>query len=70
MSVLKLVKLQSLFAKCCKMQKYKHVKFANFVYFRITRGKLIPLSRKRFYAVVMILLSICLKILSIMESVH
>ena len=28
---LKLVKFQSLVAKCSKMQKYKHVKFANFV---------------------------------------
>ena len=47
-SVLKLVKLQSLVAKCCKMQKIQPVKFANFVYFCITRGKLIPLSRKRY----------------------
>ena len=47
-NVLKLVKLPSLVAKCSKMQKYKPAKFANFVYFRITRGKLIPLSRKRY----------------------
>ena len=47
-SVLKLVKLQSLVAKCCKMQKIQACKIANFVYFCITRGKLIPLLRKRY----------------------
>ena len=44
-SILSLVKLQSLVAKCCKMQKYNPVKFANFVHFCITYGKLIPFSR-------------------------
>ena len=38
-STLKLAKLQNLVAKCCKMRKLYSVKFANFVYFRITRGK-------------------------------
>ena len=45
-SVLKLVKLQSWFANVLKCKKCKRAKFANFVYFCITRGKLIPLSRK------------------------
>ena len=35
-SILKLVKLQNLVAKCCKMRKYSPAKFANFVYFCIT----------------------------------
>ena len=38
-SILNLVKLQSLNAKHCKMSKYSPVKFANFVYFCIMRGK-------------------------------
>jgi hypothetical protein len=41
-SILKLVKLQSLVAKCCKMRKiYSPVKFENFVYnyLHYTRGK-------------------------------
>ena len=42
-SILNLVKLHSLAAKCC--EKYEPVKFANFVYFCITYGKLIPFSR-------------------------
>ena len=51
-SILKLVKLQSLVAKRCKMQcvKCKSVKIANFVYFSITHGKLIPTSRSIFSA--------------------
>ena len=40
-SILNLVKWQTLVAKCLQ-------KFANFVYFCITYGKLIPLSRKRY----------------------
>jgi hypothetical protein len=39
-SMLKLVKLQSLAAKCCKMRKYSHAKFANFVLISITRKKM------------------------------
>ena len=48
-SILKLVKLV---AKCCKMrniymgnEEYSPAKFANFVHFCITHGKLIPFSR-------------------------
>ena len=41
-SILNLVKLQSLVAKCCKMR------IANFVHFCITYGKLIPFSRCRY----------------------
>ena len=39
MSILKLVKWQSLVAKCCKIGKYSTVKLANFEYFSITRSK-------------------------------
>ena len=38
--IVKLVELQSLMAKCCKIRKiYSPAKFANFVYICITRGK-------------------------------
>jgi hypothetical protein len=37
-SILKLVKLQSLVAKCCKIRKICPVKLANFEYFSIARG--------------------------------
>ena len=47
-SVLNLVKLQSLVAKCCKRQKNKPAKFANSIYCCATRGKLIPLAGKRY----------------------
>ena len=36
---LRLVELQSLVAKCCKIRKYSLAKFANFVYICITQGK-------------------------------
>ena len=40
-SMLKLVKLQSLVAKCCKMRKiYSPMKFAYFVLICITHGKM------------------------------
>ena len=42
-SIINLVKLGSLVEKYRKMWKYSHVKFANFVYFCIMRGKALPL---------------------------
>ena len=47
-SILKLVKLQSWLRNVVKCGKCKPVKIANFVYFCITHGKLIPTSRKRY----------------------
>ena len=47
-SILNLVKLQSLVRNIVKCKNYRPAKFANFVYFCITHGKLIPLSRKRY----------------------
>ena len=41
-SFLNLVKLWSLVVKYCKMSKYSNLKFANFVYFCITREKALP----------------------------
>ena len=43
--ILKLVKLQSLVAKFCKMRKIWPCKVCDFVHFCITHGKLIPFSR-------------------------
>ena len=37
--ILRLVELQGLVAKCCKIRKYSLAKFANFVYICTTRGK-------------------------------
>ena len=42
-SILNLIHLSSLAAKYCKTGKYSPVKFANFLYFCITHGKLLPL---------------------------
>ena len=43
-SILKLVKLQSLVAKCCKYGKFSLAKFAKFVYICIVRGKVYHFS--------------------------
>ena len=45
-SVSKVIKLQSFVAICSDIKKYNPVKFARFVYFRVTHVKLTPLLKK------------------------